>query len=195
MKAKGQKVGGCSVLNESGQLHLLQHFGTLLFSVMQSQNLIRMFLFVVFFGVGATSLSGAILCDDLMRYFQNKRLLERARESLNRLESLNADYDALLGQLEKDPNFVKRIALAALGVEPADPNTIHPIATTEQLAAARKTLTEQLNPQPSNPIVPGWLSRCSEPRRRIGLFLAGAGLILVSFVCFVPSAEKCQEQG
>ena len=157
-------------------------------------NIIRIFLFVVFFGIGAASLSGSILCDDLVRYYRNKHLLETARASLNRLESLNADYDALLDQLEKDPNFVTRIAPAAIGVEPADQNAIYPVPTAEQLAAARKALTEEPSPQLADSMVPQWLTRCSELRRRIGLSLAGAGLIFVSFIYFVP-AKRPQEAG
>jgi hypothetical protein len=159
---------------------------------MQERDIISVFFFVVFFGIGAASLSGSILCDDLVRYYRNRQLLETARESLNRLESLNADYDALLDQLEKDPNLVKRIAPAALGVEPEDTNAIYPTATPEQLAAARKVLTEERNQQLADSMVPRWLTRCSEPHRRIGLFLAGAGLIFVSFICFVP-AKRPQE--
>jgi hypothetical protein len=160
---------------------------------MQGQSIICTFLFVIFFGIGAASLSGSILCDDLVRYYRNKQLLKTARESLNRLESLNADYDALLDQLEKDPNLVKRIAPAAIGVEPEDANAVHPVATPEQLAAARKALNEEPSPD-ADSTVPQWLTRCSERRRRIGLSLAGAGLIFVSFICFVPR-KRPEERG
>jgi hypothetical protein len=37
---------------------------------------------------------------------------------------------------------------------------------------------------------PVWLSRCSEPRRRMVLFFVGAGLILTSFICFGSTADK-----
>jgi hypothetical protein len=161
---------------------------------MQGQSIICTLLFVVFFGIGAASLSGSILCDDLVRYYRNRQLLETARESLHRLESLNADYDALLDQLDKDPNLVKRIAPAAIGVEPEDANAVHPAATPEQLAAARKALTEEPSPRPVDSMVPQWLSRCSEPRRRVALSLAGAGLILVSFMCFAP-VKRLKTQG
>lgn len=150
-------------------------------------NITRTFLFIVFFGIGAASLSGSILCDDLFRYYRNRQLLETSRESLSRLESLNADYDALLHQLEKDPNLVRRIAPAAIGVEPEDANAVYPLATAEQLAAAKKALTEEPSPQLADSMPQQWLTRCIEPRRRIGLSLAGAGLIFVSFICFAPA--------
>jgi len=156
-----------------------------------------MVLFLVFFGIGTASLSASILCDDLLQYYRNRHLLKAAEQYLERLESLNTDYDLLLRQLEKDPNLVKRIAPAALGIEPEDANAIYPRATAEQLAAARKALEEdqgnrQDEPCPTLGGVPKWLSRCSEPRRRITLFLAGTGLILISLICFGPAKQAQQ---
>ncbi|MFB0524804.1 MAG: hypothetical protein ACETVZ_04645, partial [Phycisphaerae bacterium] len=96
----------------------------------------------------------------------------------------------LLSQLETDPNLVKRIAPAALGTEPQDANTIYPRATAQQLAAARKALAEAPSRYQTEPTMPQWLTRCSKPRRRIMLFFAGAGLILISFIYFTPVRDK-----
>jgi len=109
---------------------------------MRSQYILRTFLFVVFFSVGAAALSSSILCGDLLQYYHNKQLLKAAEDSLNRLESLNTDYDVLLQQLQKDPNLIKRIAPATLGIEQEGEDTIYPKVTPEQLDAARKALTE-----------------------------------------------------
>jgi len=163
----------------------LKHLNT-----MQRRNFIRMILFVVFFSIGAASLGISILCDDLIQYYRNKRLLKVTQQSLNRLESLNADYDALLEQLEEDPNLVKRLAPAALGTEPEDANAVYPRATPEQLAAARQALTQDPNDQSDAPTLPNWLARCGEPRRRITLFIAGSFLILISFTCFTPGRQS-----
>lgn len=154
----------------------------------------RMLLFVVFFGIGASALSGSVLCDDLLRYYHNRQLLKSAEVSLNRLKSLNSDYDALLQQLQKDPNLVKRIAPATIGTERDDEDTIYPEATAEQLAAARKALTEELSQHPTELTVPHWLTRCSKPPQRTGLFLAGACLILISLVCFGPAKQTPQKE-
>lgn len=149
-----------------------------------------MILFVVFFGVGAASLAISILCDDLVQYYRNKRLLTVTQQSLDKLESLNADYDVLLDQLEKDPDLVKRLAPATLGTEPEDANAVYPRATPEQLAAARQALTKDPNDQSAAPMLPDWLTRCSEPRRRITLFIAGSFLVLISFTCFTPKRQS-----
>jgi len=159
---------------------------------MRSQNIIRTVLFVVFFGIGAAALSGAIVCDDLLQHYQNRQLLRTAEENLERLTKLNADYDAVLGELEADPNVFKRLAPATLGTEPADANTVYPKATAEHLAAARRALAKDTSGQPAAPQKPGWLERCNEPRRRIVLFASGAFLILISFVCFGPAGPEEQ---
>ena len=145
---------------------------------------------MVFFGIGAAALSGAIVCDDLLRHYQNRQLLRTAEENLERLTKLNADYDAVLRELKADPDVLKRLAPATLGTEPVDANTVYPRATAEQLAAARRALAKDTSGQPAAPQKTGWLERCSEPRRRIALFASGAFLILISFICFGPAAAE-----
>jgi hypothetical protein len=149
----------------------------------RSQNILRTLLFVVFFGIGTAALATSILYDDLLRYYRNKQLLRSSEETLKKLKSLNADYDALLKQLEENPRLLERIAPATLGTEPNDTNTAYPKVTAEQLDAARKVLAEDLKQQ-SETEIPNWIIRCSKPSRRIILFSAGAFLILISFICF-----------
>ena len=117
---------------------------------MQGQKIIRAVLFVLFFGVGAASLSSSILCEDLAQYYQNEQLLSTSQESLERLESLNTEYNEILEKWEQDPNLViRRVARATLGpealTEPQDPNTVYPRAPAELVEAARKILDEDKN--------------------------------------------------
>lgn len=164
---------------------------------MQRRNFIQAFLFVVFFSIGAAALSGSILCDDLVAYYRNRQLLRESHVSLERLKSLNTDYDMLLERFEKDPNLVKRIARATIGIEFKDPNTVYPRATAELLAAARRALTADPNKSAGasiEPMMPDWLSRCREPRARIMLFISGVVLILTSFTCFRPEKSKIKIQ-
>ncbi|MHC4458011.1 MAG: hypothetical protein ACYS0I_13185 [Planctomycetota bacterium] len=157
---------------------------------MDSQNIIRTFLFVAFFSIGAATLSGSILCDELVRYYQNRYLLQVTKETLRRLESLNADYDALLEQLQEEPNIVERLAPATLGTEPKDKETAYPKAKLEQLAAAKKALTDKASSKASEAEIPEWLKRCSRPSQRAILLLSGAFLILASFIWFGPAKEN-----
>ena len=161
---------------------------------MQGRNVIRIILFVIFFSIGAASLGVSILCDDLVQYYRNRQLLKVTRQSLDRLESLNTDYDVLLEQLEKDPNLVKRLAPATLGTEPEDTNAVYPRAAREQLTAAHEALTKNQSDQSTGPMLPEWLTRCSEPRRRITLFVAGSVLVLISFTCFAPARQTGKKE-
>lgn len=158
------------------------------------QIIIRMLLFVVFFGIGAAALGGSVLYNDLVRFYENRQLLKRSQESLDRLESLNAEYKGLLRQLEEDPNIIMRVGPARLGIENEDPNAVYPKVTAEQLAAAREALAEDLDRQSDEPVIPDWLRRCSEPRWRITLFACGSALILISFACFSPAKQKAKEE-
>ncbi len=156
---------------------------------MQSQDVVHFFLFVIFFSIGATALGGAVLCDDLILYCQNKQRIEEAELSLERLASLSDEYDALLANLQSDPNLLKRIAPATLGTEPEDPNVVYPRVKARELAMAQKALIEESEKELNGPAVPKWLERCSEPRRKMGLFIAGAGLVLISLVFFTRSSK------
>lgn len=147
-------------------------------------------LFGVFFSIGAAALGGSVLCDDFIRHCRNKRLVADAQTSIERLESLNAEYDALLEHLESNPDLLQRIAPVTLGTEPADPNAIYPRARTGQLAAARKALLEPDEHEPAQPPIPTWLQRASDPPKRIVLFIAGAALVLISLACFTPGAAE-----
>lgn len=154
---------------------------------MQGRKVIHAVFFFLFFSIGVASLGSSVLCDDLVQYYQNKQLLRTAQESLNRLESLNTDYNVLLERLKEDPNLViDRLAPATFGTESEDPNTVYPRATSRQLATARKALMEESNREPDETVMPQWLRRSSEPRNRFLLFISGVVLILISFVCFRP---------
>jgi hypothetical protein len=157
---------------------------------MQKQGILLLLFFVVFFSVGAAALGGAVLCDDFIQYCRNRSLLQEAQGSLKRLESLNTEYDALLAELEKDPDLLKRIVPVTLGTEPNDPNTVYPKARAGELAIARRTLMAEAEEEPAAPAIPTWLQRCSDPPKRIALFIAGASLVLISLVCFTPGAAE-----
>ena len=165
--------------------------------LMQGQKIIRAVLFVLFFGVGAVSLSSSILCEDLAQYYQNKHLLNQSKESLKQLKSLNTEYDVILEKWKQDPNLVvQRVARATLGPnalpEPQDPNTAYPRASAQLIAAARKILNEDKNrsaTEQSELVMPRWLVRCRRQRNRMILFACGVVLILTSFVCFRPEKE------
>jgi hypothetical protein len=157
---------------------------------MLRQSVFHLFFFVVFFSIGAGALGVAVLCDDFVQYCRDKHLVKEAQSSVQRLKSLNADYDGLLEQIENNPDLLKRIAPVTLGTQPDDSNAIYPKARAQELAVARKAVVEQTDQELADAPVPAWLQRCSEPTKRIILFIAGAGLVLISLVCFTPEEQE-----
>ena len=151
-------------------------------------------MFVAFFGVGAAALGCSILAKELLGYYKSEQLLAAANESLDRLKSLNEDYDVLLKQLEEDPNLYKRIGPATLGTKLADANVVYPRAKAENLDAARKALTEDGQQQRGDLTVPKWLTRCNRPYHRMVLFGCGAVLVIISFVCFGTNFTKDRQR-
>jgi hypothetical protein len=157
--------------------------------MMQNERLIRAVAFAVFFSIGAAVLSATALCDDFLKYYYYKGLLAQAESHLKKLESLNTDYDTVLGQLEGNPKELARLAPATLGIEANEPNTAYPRANAGKLAAARRALAEEPNQTTMIQGVPPWLGLgCQWPRRHL-LFISGAILVLISFVFFGPTKD------
>lgn len=159
---------------------------------MERHDILRFLVFVIFFSSGAVALGAAVLCDDFIQYCRNQYQVQQAESSIHKLQALNADYDALLEQLQNNPDVFKRIAPVTLGTPLEDPNTIYPKAKAQELAIARKALEDEAGEEPTQAAVPVWLQRCSDPAKRIVLFISGASLILISMVCFTsvrPEAD------
>jgi hypothetical protein len=151
------------------------------------RSFVRLLLFAVFFSVGTASLATSVLCEDLLRYYNYKQLLTQAEQNLDKLKSLNKEYDTLLNNIQNDPNLLDRAAMAVLGQRPAEPNAVYPKASPEQLAAVKQALAEINESRLSKPAEPKWLKRIAEPSKRLTLFISGAALVLISFVCFGPA--------
>lgn len=158
------------------------------------RSFVRLLLFAVFFSVGTASLTTSVLCEDLLRYYRYKQLLTQAEQNLKKLKSLNKEYDALLENIQSDPNLPDRAAMAVLGQRSAEPNAVYPKASPQQLAAVKQALAEINESQLIEPAEPNWLKRIAEPPKRLTLFIAGAALVLISFVCFGPARTTRTEE-
>lgn len=116
-------------------------------------------------------------------------MLDAVEASNEKLRSLDEDYDVLLEQLRANPGLLKRAARVTLGSAAADVNVVYPQATAQELAAARAALMRDNDKEGAEIILPGWLERIREQRRRFGLFLSGASLILIAFIFFGPTKK------
>lgn len=151
---------------------------------MKKQNVIRTILFVTFFGIGFSCLSLSILANELLALHNKKVRLRSERQYSQKLKSLSDDYEAVLNQLEQDPQMIERIAPVTLGTEPSDANAVYPKASAERLAVAEKVLSEEQSGQLAESQIGFYLNRCSSGPKQTVLFLSGAFLVMISFSCF-----------
>ncbi|MFA5553530.1 MAG: hypothetical protein WCZ89_09655 [Phycisphaerae bacterium] len=147
-------------------------------------NFTKLIFFTIFFSIGAAALTTAVLYQDLLRYYQYNYLLRQAEQSLINLKSINEEYDELLNNLQADSRMLDRAAMAVLGLKPDDPNSVYPKASPEQVAAAKKALSQASEDTFDQPQIPLWMERIGEPRKRLSLFLTGCALIILAFVGF-----------
>lgn len=146
-------------------------------------QLIRIPLFIILFTIGASALAAATLCNDLLDYYLIRQQIDLSQQQIQDLQDLNADYQALIQRITDNPTLIRRLAPIPHPPEEQDPNQIEPAARAEQLIAAQEALAHSREPQQAT-VLPTWLARCKEPRRRMSLFLAGGALVLISFIFF-----------
>lgn len=146
----------------------------------------RALLFSLFFAVGLAAVVAAMLADEIEGRYLLSGELEQVRRTNEELRLAADDYDAVISRLENDPNLVRRLARVTLGMGDGevDEQTAYPKGGALHRRIAEQIVERRLDSGPHLPDAPGWVRRINEPWRRGALFAAGAGLIIVSFVCF-----------
>ena len=163
--------------------------GTFIFqdSGVNKETIDRLIIFLIFFAAGLSVMMASLLFTDFYAYYQNKVLLAEAKRDVEKLKSLNDDYNDLLRQLRSDEQVGQRLAAATFGVEPKQQGVAYPRETITQLAAARRVLMEETDRKAQKAtVMPDWLERCKNPNKRLIVFIAGAALILIAFIYFGP---------
>ena len=162
-------------------------------------RLVRYLAFCVFFAVGAGSIALSILIEpELADYYRNKDLLAKNELVNERIEALTGEYEAQIQLIKKDPEVLERLKRVTLGPEQDGEDSVYPEISDRHLAQATAALFEDLGKSQDELAIPEWVRRCAEPRSRMVLFGAGAGLILVGFGFFGTArqikADDCNEQ-
>ena len=146
---------------------------------------IRFVLFSVFFLIGTGAVVLSILCDpELKEYYESRGHLAEIQQQNEKIKTLTAKYEAQIALIELEPNILRRLSPLTFGRKPQAPDTAFPEADNEALRHQTGKLLTQIQEKPADDPVPNWLKRILQPRMRQGLFSAGAGLILITFIFF-----------
>ena len=149
----------------------------------------RALFFSLFSAIGILSISLAVLGPEWKGLYKMQSSTQQSEQNNEKIRQLIEDHDVLIGRINKDPNILKHLAPVTLGENPQEPNMPPVEITADKLAQAKAVLAqsdENANAELSK--IPPWLERATLARSRIILFAAGAGLILIAFVCFRAKA-------
>lgn len=151
---------------------------------MQKGSFLRVLLFIIFSCLGIAAISLSMLAQEWVDLYTINSKLHKVEQMNRKIEVLNQDHQTLIDKIHNDPNMLKRLDTIVLGTAPAEVNIPVPDITEQQLQKVKAVLAEIDSEEQSDITPPCWLQRCGKSRSRLILFIAGAGLILVSFSCF-----------
>ncbi len=144
----------------------------------------RAVLFSIFAAVGIVAVSLAVLGPEWKNLYKIKAATVLSEQNNTKITQLLSDHQELINLIHTDPNVLKRLAAVELGQDVNDSNAIAAQITADFLSQAKVVVDEAENPNIAVVQPPNWLIRATLNSSRIILFASGAGLILVSFVCF-----------
>ena len=131
----------------------------------------------------AVSLS--MLSQEWLYLYTIKSKLYQVEQRNLKIETLNRDHQELIDKIHSNPDILKRVDKVVLGIDPNNNNSVPVPTITRQQLQKVKALLAEMDSGKQDEIIPGrWLQRCGSSRARLILFIAGAGLIIVSFACF-----------
>jgi hypothetical protein len=152
--------------------------------------IIRFILFAVFFLVGSGAIVLSILCDpELKEYYQSRACLNEIQQQNEKIKILTQQYEAQIALIQSEPNILERLSPLTFGQKPQAPDTVFPQADNETLRHQTEKLLSQIQEIPTENPLPNWLNRILDTKTRRGLFGAGAGLILITFIFFLSGSE------
>ena len=152
---------------------------------------IRFILFAVFFLVGSGAIVLSLLCDpELKDYYESRALLNQIQEQNEKIKILTQKYEAQIALIETEPNILERLSPLTFGRKPQAPDTAFPQADNETLRNQTEKLLSQIQEKKTEDPIPNWLRRILDIKTRRGLFGAGAGLILITFIFFLSNGKN-----
>jgi hypothetical protein len=151
---------------------------------------LRFVLFCIFFAIGAGSIALSIVAEEVYSLYSSQILVARFEDDNKKITSLSQQYDCQMRLIKSDPNSLDRLKGIMLGEKGASSEDVAvPDVSRRELINASNALLEKMETSAQKtPIVAEWLQRCNQPKSRKILFLAGAALVLISFIFFSSPA-------
>jgi len=145
----------------------------------------RFVLFGVFFLAGGGAIVLSILADpELKEYYQSRAALAQIQRQNDKILHLTGQYEALISRIESEPNMLDRLIPLTFGHKPHAADTAFPQVQNQGLQTETEKLLKQIENTPPVEPIPTWFARILEPKIRRGLFLSGAGLVLITCIFF-----------
>jgi hypothetical protein len=152
---------------------------------------IRLLVFAIFFLAGSSAIVLSILAEpELKNYYQSRAALAQIRQQNEKIHSLISQYDVLIGRIESEPNILDRLIPLTFGHTPQAADTAFPQVQDDALKAETEKLVKQIETPAPTESMPNWFTRLLKPKIQRGLFLSGAGLILITCIFFATSKGK-----
>jgi hypothetical protein len=121
---------------------------------------------------------------ELTNYYHNKAMLAEIQKQNEKIRSLTQQYDAQIQYIEAEPNVLGRLRPMMFGQKPHAKDTAFPQVRNETLRAETGKILARIEQPQESRVIPVWLDRIRTPRIRRGLFLAGAGLVIIACIFF-----------
>ena len=145
---------------------------------------IRAILFCIFLGVGIGAIAFSIIVGEIDDYYTSRDALLQLEADNERLKELIEKYDLQLEQASNDPEILERLKRVTLGHQPESEDTVYPKATPQDIAAAEAVILAGQKTEDHDDPFRRIVDRCMQERIRLSLFIAGAGLVLLTFLFF-----------
>ncbi len=152
---------------------------------------IRYLLFCLFFAAGAAALTLALLIDpEVVNYYKSRAQLEQTLKDNQKISSVTEQYKSQIALIESEPNVLRRLEQITFGQPPVEKDTSYPGVYDPALMKTAEEILKKTQKPSGKAELPKWVQRCSIPKYRRALMLAGAGLIMVAFIFFNTPRRK-----
>jgi hypothetical protein len=148
---------------------------------------VRYISFCLFFAIGILAIAMSILAEEIGTYYSNLDAVAHVKNINAEIKTKITESEMQIAEAEKNPEIIERLKRVTFGLKLEAEDTAFPKASRRDLEQAAREILESAEKTQTPTAVKQWVYRCQQPKIRLALFLAGAGLILINFIFFTAS--------